>query len=83
MAKKQIAEPELELEDNIARVKVATVHERTIINGHVLPVGCVTEMTQEDVERHRAAGVPLHDVEEGDDREVYDTSEPFVSEDNG
>lgn len=64
-----------------SKVRVAIVNDRTIINGHVLPKGCVTEMSYEDVVNHRRHGVPLEDVDDNDEREVYDTSEPFVAKD--
>lgn len=80
MAKKKA---EAEQGQDQETVRVATVHDKTIVNGHVLPKGTVTRMSAEDVARHRGAGVPLDDVEDHDEREDYDTSEPYVAEDKG
>lgn len=88
MAKRRVEEvndePELELTDQATDyVLVSTVHDRSIINGHVLKAGTVVALTDDDIEKHREAGVPLEDVEDGDPREVYDVLQPFVAEDNG
>lgn len=63
--------------------KFATSVPRTIINGHVLTVGTVVALTQEEADSHRSHGMQLDDVKDDDNREVYDVSQPFVAEGNG
>lgn len=74
-------EPEEAVDADLVRVK--TVHDRTIVNGHVLDSGTVIELTPEEIARHRQSGVPLLDVEDDDDAEVYDVSEAYVADGNG
>jgi hypothetical protein len=59
-------------------IRVATMVPKTIINGHILTVGTVVEMTQAEIDAHRAGGVPLDDVHADDKRDVYSVREPYV-----
>lgn len=59
-------------------VRMAIMTDRTIINGHVLSVGTVVELTENEISLYRAGGIPLDDVAPDDDREVYSVREPYV-----
>lgn len=86
IAAKTHADTRREATDNketaVIKRKVAIVHDRTVINGHVLPVGCVVALSDEDIVNHRRHGVPLDDVDVEDDREVYNVSKPFVAKES-
>lgn len=73
MAKKEKIEA-VEAED---KRKVSVVHEGTTVNGHVLGTGTVIALSEDDIAKHRDAGVPLEDVSEDDESDVYDVSEPY------
>lgn len=60
-------------------VKVETMVPKTIINGHVLTVGTVVELTPDEVIKHRDAGVCLGEVAGDDKREVYSVREAYVA----
>lgn len=69
-------------EDRTLRVR--TLNDRSVFNGHVLKKGSVVELKESDVINHRRHGVPLEDVGETEkDVEVIDVSQPFVAEGNG
>lgn len=67
-----------EAEANDDPVLVKTGIHQVIVNGHVLDDGTVIEMKPSDVELHRKAGVPLHDVDDDYAGDVYDVSEPYA-----
>ncbi len=62
-------------------IKVATGVDKAIFNGHVLPEGTVIELYQDEIEAHRNGGVALLDVEDDDEREVFDHSVPYEAND--
>lgn len=69
-------------EDRTLRVR--TLNDRSVFNGHVLKKGSVVELKESDVINHRRHGVPLEDVGEDEkDVEVVDVSQPFVADGNG
>jgi hypothetical protein len=74
MTKKKAVEEEVNAPE---KFKVETGEDNIAINGHVLKHGTVIELSEEDIKRHRNAGVPLLDVKADDDREVYDVSDPY------
>jgi len=59
---------------------VRTLVNGVAVNGHVMGEGTVFKMAPGDIDKHRAAGVPLDEVEEGYDGEVLDVSQPYVAE---
>lgn len=64
-------------QEYVERVKVATMVPKTIINGHVLTVGTVVELTEEEIANHRSHGMCLDDVAADDNREVFDVNTPY------
>lgn len=64
-------------EDRGELTKVAVIEDRTIINGHVLQAGTVVGLYPDEIEAHRNGGVPLDDVADDDEREVFDVQTPF------
>ena len=65
-----------------ALIKVSIMHPKSIINGHVLDEGMVVELTQDEIDMHRAGGVALDDVADDDERGVYSVREPYVVPDS-
>jgi|SRR5882762_1140301 len=69
-----------EEEESNEPVHVRTGVDKVIVNGHVLAEGTVIKMAPKDVVHHRNHGVALHDVADDYAGEVYDVSEPYVSQ---
>lgn len=68
-------EPESD-EPKLVRLGHGEGHQH--INGHPLKDGTVVAMKPADIDVHRSQGVPLLDVEDGYDGDVYDVSEPYA-----
>jgi hypothetical protein len=67
-------------EKDTMKVEMGDVGPRgCAINGHPIKEGMVVEMSVKDIKNHRDHGIPLLVVSDDDDRDVYDTSEPYVS----
>lgn len=64
--------------NDIASVEVLTDH--AIINGHELSAGTVVELSVSEIDNHRSHGLCLSPVADDDAREVFDVSQPPVSE---
>lgn len=59
-------------------LRFVTMVPQTIINGHVLDVGTVVGLTQEQCDKYRAGGIALDNVHGDDDRDVYNVQDMYV-----